>query len=507
MGGVEMGKKVKILLADDDRAIRLVATTALEKAGYSVRPASTLAEMVSALREEAFPVLVSDIVFPDGDALDILPDIKASQPALRIIMMSARSTLLTALKTQEGEVFAYLPKPFPLDDLVTAVSEACRSVPASNLVDRISDTAQRPEEQAQQDQGPLIGRSPAMQGIFRSMARLINTDLSVMITGESGTGKEVVARALHDLGHRKSGPFVAINMAAIPRDLIESELFGHERGAFTGAERRHEGRFTQSRGGTLFLDEIGDMPPEAQTRLLRVLQDGTYTRVGGRELLRADVRIIAATHKKLLEQISTGQFREDLYYRLNVVPLNLPPLRDRTEDIEDLAKHFLLRGMKDGLAKKEFSRDAIDLLNTMDWPGNVRELENLVLRLLVLVDEVVIRPSDIKAVMIQAEHKPQNDEEKLLASNPAMLSFSDAAQFHIDRYFRAHDNDLPPAGLYNRVMAEVEKPLIEETLRATSGNQLKAADVLGLNRNTLRKKIRELGITLKGHRRPERGGE
>jgi len=497
-----MGRNGTVLLADDDHAIRLVATTALEKAGFSVRAVATLSEMVTALKEETFPVLVSDVVFPDGDALDILPEIKASQPSLRIITMSARSTLLTALKTQEGEVFAYLPKPFPLDDLVSAVAEAYQSAPAPGTMDA---SPEAPEKPLQQDQGPLIGRSPAMQGIFRSMARLINTDLSVMITGESGTGKEVVARALHDLGHRKSGPFVAINMAAIPRDLIESELFGHERGAFTGAERRHEGKFTQAKGGTLFLDEIGDMPPEAQTRLLRVLQDGTYTRVGGRELLRADVRIIAATHKNLPEQISSGQFREDLYYRLNVVPLNLPPLRERHEDIEDLANHFLMRGMNTGLAKKEFSRDALDLLNTMTWPGNVRELENLVLRLLVLVDDVVIRPSDINAVMVQ----PQSNEEARQvssSSNPVMLSLAGAAQFHIDRYFRAHDDDLPPTGLYTRVMAEVEKPLIEETLRSTAGNQLKAADVLGLNRNTLRKKIRELGITLTGHRRSGRGG-
>jgi len=501
-----MGKIGTVLLADDDHAIRLVATTALEKAGFSVRSVATLSEMVTALKEETFPVLVSDVVFPDGDALDILPEIKAGQPSLRIITMSARSTLLTALKTQEGEVFAYLPKPFPLDDLVSAVTDAYQSAPIPVMTETNPEADQAPDKQIQQDQGPLIGRSPAMQGIFRSMARLINTDLSVMITGESGTGKEVVARALHDLGHRKSGPFVAINMAAIPRDLIESELFGHERGAFTGAERRHEGRFTQARGGTLFLDEIGDMPPEAQTRLLRVLQDGTYTRVGGRELLKADVRIIAATHKNLPEQISSGQFREDLYYRLNVVPLNLPPLRERHEDIEDLANHFLMRGMNTGLAKKEFSRDALNLLNKMTWPGNVRELENLVLRLLVLVDDVVIRPSDITAVMVHPRTKEEAVTEGLSPSDPVMLSLAGAAQFHIDRYFRAHDDDLPPAGLYTRVMAEVEKPLIEETLRSTAGNQLKAADVLGLNRNTLRKKIRELGITLTGHRRSGRGG-
>jgi len=362
-----------ILLADDDRAIRLVATTALEKAGFTVRSAATLAGLMQALESEIIPVLVSDVVFPDGDALDVLGEIKARHPGLRIIMMSARSTLLTALKAQEGEVFAYLPKPFPLDDLVNAVGDALNSIPLG--ADRAQDISGPTLDPAQTDQGPLIGRSPAMQGIFRSMARLLHTDLSVMITGESGSGKEVVARALHDLGHRKGGPFIAINMAAIPHDLIESELFGHEKGAFTGADRRHEGRFAQARGGTLFLDEIGDMPPEAQTRLLRVLQDGTYTRVGGRELLRSDVRIIAATHKNLPEQIKTGQFRDDLFYRLNVVPLNLPPLRDRPEDIADLANHFLARGMSDGLPAKEFSRESLDVLNKWYWPGNVRSLK------------------------------------------------------------------------------------------------------------------------------------
>jgi len=491
-----------ILLADDDRAIRLVATTALEKAGFTVRSAATLAGLMQALESEIIPVLVSDVVFPDGDALDVLGEIKARHPGLRIIMMSARSTLLTALKAQEGEVFAYLPKPFPLDDLVNSVGDALNSIPLG--ADRAEDISGPTLDPAQTDQGPLIGRSPAMQGIFRSMARLLHTDLSVMITGESGSGKEVVARALHDLGHRKGGPFIAINMAAIPHDLIESELFGHEKGAFTGADRRHEGRFAQARGGTLFLDEIGDMPPEAQTRLLRVLQDGTYTRVGGRELLRSDVRIIAATHKNLPEQIKTGQFRDDLFYRLNVVPLNLPPLRDRPEDIADLANHFLARGMSDGLPAKEFSRESLDVLNKWHWPGNVRELENLVLRLLVLVDDPVIRPHDIETLLVRpALHQEEFAEDTALAGQSS-VSLADAALFHIDRYFRAHGDNMPPPGLYPRVMAEVEKPLIEETLRATAGNQLKAAEILGLNRNTLRKKIRDLGISFNDMRRAGR---
>ena len=472
-----------VILADDDHAIRLVASTALGNAGFTVKTAENLSDLMVLIDHINAPVLISDVVFPDGDALDVLPEIKSSRPDMAIVMMSARSTLLTAVKAQEGEVFAYLPKPFPLETLVETVTSAFNSALTTPAEMLFSDDD---PDQLIGDQ--LIGQSPAMQDIFRSMARLVSTDLSVMISGESGTGKEVVARALHDLGQRKKGPFVALNMAAIPRDLIESELFGHEKGAFTGADRRSDGRFAQAKGGTLFLDEIGDMPPDAQTRLLRVLQDGGFTRVGGREVIKSDARIIAATHQSLPELIKKGQFREDLYYRLNVVPLHLPPLKDRAEDIPELALHFIKKASKEGLRAKRIDDQAMALMLTHDWPGNVRELENMIRRLLVLVDDDVIKSNHINAVLTidPNEKQPENSHQ-----NQRLM---DVAALHINRFFDSHHGDLPAPGLYQRVLEEVEKPLIMATLRATSGNQIKAAEVLGVNRNTLRKKITTLGL-------------
>jgi len=330
-----------------------------------------------------------------------------------------------------------------------------------------------------------------MQAVYRVMARLMNTDLTVTIVGESGTGKELVARALHNFGRRSSRSFVAINMVAIPRELIESELFGHEKGAFTGATERTAGKFAQAQGGTLFLDEIGDMPAEAQTRLLRVLQEGEYTSVGGRTPQRADVRVVAATHQNLRQLITEGRFREDLYYRLNVVPIRLPPLRERTDDIPDLARHFTRRAEREGLPRKTLSKAAIDRLRQYDWPGNVRELENVIRRIVALCPDERIPPEVV-------------DAEILTNVSPGSLEMADdggagqtlgaAVETHLKRYFAMHDDGQPPSDLYVRVIREVELPLIALTLSATRGNQLKAADLLGINRNTLRKKIRELDI-------------
>ena len=333
---------------------------------------------------------------------------------------------------------------------------------------------------------PLIGRSTAMQEVYRTVARLMNTDLTVMIVGESGTGKELVARALHDFGKWRSGPFVAINMAAIPRELIESELFGYERGAFTGAVQRSIGRFEQAEGGTLFLDEIGDMPSEAQTRLLRVLQEGEFTTVGGRKSLKAHVRIIAATHRDLRQLIRQGLFREDLFFRLNVAPIRLPPLRERTEDISELVRHFFSRAVAEGLPMKVLDGTAMKRLMDYRWPGNVRELENLVRRLAALYSQEVIGVDVIEAELAES------------ASPATVASEGNGLSHTIDtllqNYFAAHRGGLPAPGLYDRVLREVERPLISQTLTATRGNQVKAAHVLGLNRNTLRKKIRDLNI-------------
>ncbi|MES1154923.1 MAG: sigma 54-interacting transcriptional regulator, partial [Pseudorhodoplanes sp.] len=309
----------------------------------------------------------------------------------------------------------------------------------------------------------------------------------VMISGESGTGKELVARALHDYGKRRSGTFVAINMAAIPRDLMESELFGHEKGAFTGANTRSAGRFELAEGGTLFLDEIGDMPMEAQTRLLRVLQQGDYTTVGGRSPIKTDVRIVAATNKDLRILIQQGLFREDLYFRLNVVPLRLPPLRERTEDVPDLIRHFFLQAEKEGLPPKQVDQAALDRLKKYPWPGNVRELENLARRLAALYPQDTITIAVIEAELAQPAVTVEH-------AGPDSDNLSAAVERNLTKYFANFPDTLPPPGLYHRILREIEYPLLSAALAATRGNQIRAADLLGVNRNTLRKKIRDLDI-------------
>ncbi len=468
-----------ILVADDDRAIRTVLNQALGRLGYDVRGTGNAATLWQWIDQGDGDLVITDVVMPDENGLDLVPRIRRRRPELRVIVMSAQNTLLTAVKATERGAFEYLPKPFDLRELVSVVERALsqRTAPAG------IDGAGQP---AEAEKLPLIGRSPAMQEIYRVLARLMSTDLTVMISGESGTGKELVARALHDYGKRRGGPFVAINMAAIPRELIESELFGHEKGSFTGALTRNSGRFEQAAGGTLFLDEIGDMPLEAQTRLLRVLQEGEYTRVGGRTSIRADARIIAATHHDLRQLVRQGLFREDLFYRLNVVPVRLPPLRERTEDIPDLARHFLAEGRGQGRPEKILEGAAMQRLKTHGWPGNVRELENLVRRLGVLYSEDVIGVEAIEAELADGQPAP--------AQPAAGESLGTATARQLRDYFEAHKGGLPPAGLYDRVMREIERPLIQQSLEATRGNQLRAARLLGLNRNTLRKKIRELDI-------------
>lgn len=469
--------KGTVLVADDDRAIRTVLTQALSRAGFEVRAGGTAASLWQWVSNGEGDVVITDVMMPDQNAFDVIPRIKKLRPDLPIIVISAKNTLGTAITAAEKGAFDYLPKPFDLGELTDLVLRAVET-----------PTAQPNKEVAGDEDGlPLVGGSPAMQEIYRAVARLTQNDLSVLITGESGTGKELVARALHDYGTRRRGEFVALNMAAIPRELIESELFGHEKGAFTGASQRMEGRFAQAEGGTLFLDEIGDMPMETQTRLLRVLQEGEYTTIGGRQPIKTDVRVIAATHQDLRRLIRQGLFREDLYFRLNVVPMRLPPLRERVEDVEDLVRHFMAQGADEGLASKSFDNDAIDALKAHDWPGNVRELENLVRRLAALHVEDVIT-----ANVVQMELSETNIETAPTPQSGGNLT--DSLHFHLSSYFKSHGAGLPPNGLYERVMREVETPLIELSLEATRGNQIKAAELLGLNRNTLRKKIRELNI-------------
>jgi two-component system, NtrC family, nitrogen regulation response regulator GlnG len=468
-----------ILIADDDTAIRTVLNQALARAGYAPRAtgnASTLWRWVS---QGEGDVIITDVVMPDENAFDLIPRIKKVRPDLPIIVMSAQNTLMTALTAAEKGAYEYLPKPFDLTEVVSVVARA------------LAGGGRRGNTSATEIEGeelPLIGRSPAMQDIYRALARLTQTDLTVMIQGESGTGKELVARVLHDYGKRRQGPFVAINMAAIPRELIESELFGHEKGAFTGAQTRTQGRFEQAEGGTLFLDEIGDMPLEAQTRLLRVLQQGEYTTVGGRTPIKTNVRIIAATHRDLKSQIEQGLFREDLFYRLNVVPLRIPPLRERAEDIGDLVRHFLRLAAREGLGQKSIETSAIDRLKSHPWPGNVRELENFVRRAAALYgqDTLTQQIIDHELAEVTPKNAPSNESEP--------KDLSELVERHLAQYFAGFGNKLPPPGLYDRVIRQVEHPLLSAALASTRGNQIRAAELLGLNRNTLRSRIKALNI-------------
>jgi two-component system, NtrC family, nitrogen regulation response regulator GlnG len=470
-----------VILADDDGGIRTVISRALSRQGYRVQATATAATLWRWIEDGTGDVAIVDVVLPDENTLDLLPRIKQRRPGLPIIVMSAQNTLLTAVRATERGAFDYLPKPFDLGHLVTLVKRAL-ALPRAQRVE--------PEDPGRfEEQLPIIGRSPPMQEIYRIIARLMGTDLTVMINGESGTGKELVARAMHDYGKRRGGPFIAVNMAAIPRELIESELFGHEKGSFTGANARKIGRFEQAEGGTLFLDEIGDMPLEAQTRLLRVLQSGEFMPVGGRTPIRASLRIIAATHRDLRQLVAQGLFRDDLFYRLNVVPIRLPPLRERGDDIPALVQHFLLKARLEGLPLKTIAPEAMARFKTHSWPGNVRELENLVRRLAVLYAQETIGPDVIDSELREAVP---------VAGGPADAgddrSLGDTIGRHLDAIFEARAGRLPAAGLHGRILREVERPLILKVLVATRGNQLKAAALLGLNRNTLRKKIRELDI-------------
>lgn len=467
-----------VLIADDDRAIRTVLSQALTRAGFQTRSTGTASTLYRWVEEGDGDAVVTDVMMPDGDALDMLPSMKRRRPDLPIIVMSAQNTIMTAIRAADAGAYEYLPKPFDLKELVSHLRKALAGAHGSQA---------EPATESREEVQPLIGRSMAMQDVYRAMARLMNTDLTVMITGASGTGKELVARALHDYGKRKSGPFVAVNMAAIPRDLIESELFGHEKGAFTGATARSTGKFEQARSGTLFLDEIGDMPSDAQTRLLRVLQEGEYTAVGASTVRKTDIRIIAATHQDLRTHIREGIFREDLFYRLNVAPIRLPPLRERLDDVPDLVRGFLRQAVAEGLPRKTVSKDAMDALRAHDWPGNVRELQNLVKRLAALCPDDIVDLGTIQAELSAHYADAEGSDDR-----PSDLS--GIVEEHLKRYFAMHGDAIPQAGLYQRILREVEFPLITLSLAATRGNQLRAADLLGLNRNTLRKKIRELDI-------------
>jgi len=467
----------KVLIVEDDISIGVVVSAALAAENIDTQICDTVSARDAALASGPFDLMLTDVVLKDSDGLETLKQAMVGAPDMPVIIMSAQNTLETAVRASEIEAFEYFPKPFDLNDLVLAVKQGIdrrRSAPANNA-DTLSEANL-----------PMIGRSVAMQDVYRMVARLLRNDLSVLISGESGTGKELVAEAIHNLGHRKTGPFVAVNMAAIPSELIEAELFGHEKGSFTGAVGQSIGRFEQAQGGTLFLDEIGDMPKHAQTRLLRALQSGVISRIGGKASIRLDVRILAATNQKLEDLIAQGKFREDLFYRLNVVPINMPSLRDRTEDIGLLAKHFLTLASKEGLPLRQIEDAAISLLMSMPWRGNIRELKNLIYRLALVSRDDVISEATVAQYI---EHPVDGDMPVKGASFEAAVS-----QFLRNHRMRGSSREK----IYQRALAEFEIPLLQHVMRQAKGNQLKAASLLGINRNTLRKKLTEYAIRTNG---------
>lgn len=464
-----------VLVVDDDPAICVVVGEALRRQGHHVKTAASIRERAALMDSFSPDVLITDVMLPDGDGLDGVAEIIEQRPDLNVIVLSAQNTLNTAIRATEKGAFEYLPKPFDLNELTRAVSDA---------IGMRVDATEEGDEGIPHDGLPLVGRSPAMQEVYRTIARVLSNDLSILVLGESGTGKELVAEAIHSLGQRRTKPFVPINMAAIPRELIEAELFGYEKGAFTGAHARTAGKFEQAQGGTLFLDEIGDMPMEAQTRLLRVLQSGEVTTVGGSKPVRVNVRIIAATNKDLPALIEDNRFRQDLYYRLNVVPIALPALRERREDIALLARHFLERAAQEGLPRKSLSDEAAQMLMAWHWPGNVRELQNLMQRLSVLSRENVITPDILRHALPQdampADYAPPSDQlaqaVREWARRQLGVGLGQARSLHDD------------------LLAAVEPTLLQETLASVDGNQIRAAGILGINRNTLRKKLTDYGL-------------
>jgi two-component system, NtrC family, nitrogen regulation response regulator GlnG len=460
-----------ILLVEDDESIAIVITAALEAEGFDVVRCDRISDRDRLVARHDFQALVTDVVLTDGDGIESLGKVRALRPDLPIVILSAQNTLDTAVRAAETGAFEYFPKPFDIDELARTVRQAI----GTNSLDR--------SEAGDDDSGqalPLVGRSAPMQAVYRMITRVLRNDLTVLILGESGTGKELVAEAIHQLGHRRDGPFVAVNTAAIPAELIESELFGHEKGAFTGAVARHIGKFEQAAGGTLFLDEIGDMPMQAQTRLLRALQSGSIRRVGGREEVRIDARIIAATNRDLEPLIAAGQFREDLYYRLNVVPILLPALRERPDDIEALARHFLNLAAGEGLPRRQLTAEAAQLLQRQPWRGNVRELRNFIYRMALLAREDVVDAETLGALLAQGARSDAPGE------GPASLDEAVAG------WLRRAD---PGEGaIYSEALAALERPLFAEVLAMTGGNQLRAAKLLGINRNTLRKRLVDLAL-------------
>ncbi len=479
-----------IWIVDDDRSIRWVLEKALARENIACKAFGGPQEVLTELETDSPQVLVSDIRMPGMSGIELLRAVKRKHPALPVIIMTAYSDLDSAVSAFQGGAFEYLPKPFDVDKAVELIRRA---------VDESVREASAEEAPAEEE---ILGQAPAMQDVFRAIGRLSQSNVTVLLTGESGSGKEVVARALHKHSPRASAPFIALNMAAIPRDLLESELFGHERGAFTGAQAMRRGRFEQAEGGTLFLDEIGDMPAELQTRLLRVLADGFYYRVGGHQPIKADVRVIAATHQNLEERVRLGLFREDLYHRLNVIRLRLPALRERREDIPLLVRHFLARSARDlGVEPKRVSDEAMRFITQLPFPGNVRQLENLSHWLTVLTPAQVIKVEDlplevrtgngVESAALAAVVPPAATAALVAATPPAEAAgdWTDALGSEARRLLLAGS-----PSVMETLTRDFEATLIRTALAITHGRRIDAATRLGVGRNTITRKIQELGL-------------
>jgi two-component system, NtrC family, nitrogen regulation response regulator GlnG len=455
-----------VWIVDDDRSIRWVIEKALSREGIAFDSFSSAQDALEALTGGAPEVLVSDIRMPGLSGLELLNAVKQRHPAVPVIVMTAYSDLDSAVAAFQGGAYEYLPKPFDIDQAVELIR---RALDESR---RESEAAEPPGETPE-----ILGHAPAMQEVFRAIGRLSQSSATVLITGESGTGKELVARALHRHSARAPKPFVAINTAAMPKDLLESELFGHERGSFTGAQQQRRGRFEQAEGGTLFLDEIGDMPAELQTRLLRVLSDGSFYRVGGHQQIKVNVRVIAATHQNLEQRVREGVFREDLYHRLNVIRLRLPNLRERAEDVPLLSKHFLATSAKQlGVEPKRLSEEAFAHLARLAWPGNVRQLENLCHWLTVMAPGQVVDVGDLPAEFREAGAAAASD-------------WLSALEYEAERRLARGDT-----GILDALARQFERALISKALARTGGRRIEAANLLGMGRNTITRKIAELGI-------------
>jgi len=463
------GQSLRVWLVDDDASIRWVLERALRNGGMAPRAFEAAEPALDALRREAPDVLITDIRMPGQSGLDLLKKIRDARPDLPVIVMTAHSDLGSAVSAYEGGAFEYLPKPFDIDQAVALVRRAAHANLAGG--NDPSGTPKIPE---------LLGRAPAMQQVFRAIGRLARSSVTVLITGESGTGKELVARALHEHSPRAGKPFIALNTSAIPADLLESELFGHEKGAYTGADSQRRGRFEQSDGGTLFLDEIGDMSTPLQTRLLRVLAEGEFYRIGGQTPIRVDVRVIAATHQNLLDRVTRGLFREDLYHRLNVIRIELPPLRARAEDIPDLLQHYMSVAAHElGVESKALAPEAEAKLAAYSWPGNVRELVNLCRRLSVLAPGSEVRVEDL----------PPELGTTTSQGGPMEADWAKALANWADR--QAMNGKRP---LLDDAQPEFERVLIRSALKRTQGHRQEAAKLLGWGRNTLTRKLKELGM-------------